>query len=68
MGDALIHVDPHGFAILPERYCDDAPRARESLKRLLHPPTEVLMFAHGLPIVSRAGERLAALLNTEERA
>jgi hypothetical protein len=61
MGDALIHVAPYGFAMLPEKYCADAKAGRESLKKLLRYPVEILTFAHGLPIVARARERLAGV-------
>jgi hypothetical protein len=62
IGDALIHAPPFGFSMLPEKYCEDAKAGRESLKRLAGLPVDLLAFAHGLPIVSRARERLAALI------
>jgi Metallo-beta-lactamase superfamily len=62
LGDALINVAPYGFSVLPDKYCEDPKRARESLKKLLHFHAEVLTFAHGLPIVSQGSERLAGLL------
>jgi hypothetical protein len=62
LGDALINIAPYGFAILPDKYCEDPKLARESLRKLLRYPVEVLAFAHGLPIVSEAGSRLAALV------
>jgi hypothetical protein len=62
IGDALINVPPYGFSILPDKYCQDARLGRESLKKLLRFPVEILAFAHGLPIVSQARERLAALI------
>ena len=37
-------------------------KGRESLKRLLKHPVEILTFAHGLPIVSNARERLAGVI------
>ena len=63
LGDALVHIAPYGFSILPDKYCADPKRGRESLKKLLRFPAEILTFAHGLPIVSQARERLAGLLN-----
>ena len=68
LGDALIHIEPYGFAMLPDKYCEDPKAARESLKKLLPCPAETLTFAHGLPIVARAAERLAALVNATGRA
>jgi len=62
LGDALINSAPYGFSMLPDKYCADAKAGRESLKKLLRFPAEVLTFAHGLPIVSQAAERLAGLL------
>ena len=62
IGDALINVPPYGFAMLPDKYCADPKAARSSLKALLRFPVEILTFAHGLPIVSRARERLAELI------
>ncbi len=62
VGDALIHLPSHGFSILPDKYCSDAIELRRSLGKLLRFPFEVLTFAHGLPIVARARQRLAQLL------
>jgi hypothetical protein len=62
MGDALIHVEPYGFAMLPAQYCEDAKAGRVALRKLLRLPVEVMTFAHGLPLVTGARERLATLL------
>ena len=62
LGDALINVPPHGLAMLPDKYCDDPKLGHRSLKALLGLPVEILAFAHGLPIVSQASERLASIL------
>lgn len=62
LGDALINLEPDGLALLPEKYCIDAAELRRSLRKLLRFPSEVLTFAHGLPLVSRVGPRLQALL------
>jgi hypothetical protein len=62
IGDALIHVPPYGFSVLPDKYCSDARRGRESLRKLLRYPIEIMTFAHGLPIVTQARERLAGLI------
>ncbi len=35
VGDALINFDPHGFGLLPAKYCRDLKRMRRSLPRLL---------------------------------
>jgi hypothetical protein len=61
-GDALIHLEPLGFALLPEKYCADARTMRASLGKLLRFDFELLTFAHGLPLVSQARRRLEHLL------
>lgn len=62
VGDALINLEPDGLALLPAKYCADADEMRVSLRKLLRFPIEVLTFAHGLPLVSRAHPRLENLL------
>ena len=62
LGDALTNLEPDGLALLPVKYCTDARQMRVSLGKLLRFPIEVLTFAHGLPVVSRAGPRLQSLL------
>lgn len=62
IGDALIHLEPYGFTLLPDKYCADAAQLRESLRKLLPFAFEILTFAHGLPLVSRARQRLDDLL------
>jgi hypothetical protein len=62
MGDAIIDLPPYGFSILPDKYCDDPKAGRESLKKLLPYPVEILAFAHGLPIVTNPKDRLAAVI------
>jgi len=62
VGDALINAEPYGFSMLPDKYCEDPKSARQALKKLLRFPAEMLVFAHGLPIVSQAAERLAGLV------
>ena len=62
VGDALIHLGADGLAVLPEKYCDDFKTLRHSLRKLLRFDFEVLTFAHGLPLASRARPRLEALL------
>ncbi|MEQ1860979.1 MAG: hypothetical protein ABMA13_13670 [Chthoniobacteraceae bacterium] len=62
VGDALIDLPPHGFSVLPDKYCTDPKLLRESLRKLLRWDFKVLTFAHGWPLVASARERLAALL------
>ena len=62
LGDALIHLPPLPFGPLPDKYCTDPRELRRSLGKLLRFPLEVLTFAHGLPIVAHARQRLSQLL------
>jgi glyoxylase-like metal-dependent hydrolase (beta-lactamase superfamily II) len=64
VGDALINFDPYGFAFLPAKYCSDQREMRRSLRKLLDYKAERILFAHGTPILSGAGERLRGLLDT----
>jgi hypothetical protein len=65
IGDALINFEPYGFALLPPKYCTDAKRMRRSLAKLLDYSFERMLFAHGLPILSGARDRLEMLLNEQ---
>lgn len=65
IGDALINFDPYGFTFLPEKYCQDARQMRNSLRKLLRFKADRMLFAHGLPILSGASERLRQLLEAD---
>lgn len=62
VGDALINFEPHGFTFLPAKYCANQKEMRRSLRKLLDYTAERIFFAHGTPILSRAGECLEGLL------
>jgi len=62
VGDALINFEPHGFGLLPAKYCLDPKRMRQSLGKLLDYAFERMLFAHGTPILSGARARLEHLL------
>lgn len=62
IGDALIHFEPHGFALLPPKYCTDQKSLRASLRQLLDFSFSRLFFAHGMPIMAGAREKLETLL------
>ena len=62
VGDALINFEPHGFALLPAKYCSDFKLMRRSLSKLLEYSFERMLFAHGTPILSGARGRLERLL------
>jgi hypothetical protein len=64
IGDALINFEPYGFTFLPARYCSNQKQMRRSLRKLLDYKAERMLFAHGMPILSQAGERLERLLNS----
>ena len=63
VGDALINFDPHGFTLLPRKYCTNQKQMIRSLRKLLDLDFSRIFFAHGNPIMIRARERLEALLN-----
>jgi hypothetical protein len=62
IGDALINFEPHGFSLLPEKYCSNRRAMRLSLAKLLDYSFERMLFAHGIPILSGARQRLEQLL------
>ncbi len=64
-GDALINFDPYGFTFLPRKYCLDQKQMRRSLRKLLSFSIDRMLFAHGTPILSKAGERLPDLLESK---
>jgi glyoxylase-like metal-dependent hydrolase (beta-lactamase superfamily II) len=63
MGDALIHLPPMGFEVLPDKYCSDPKQLRHSLEKLLSFPFDALTFAHGLPMMTQARQRLSHLIS-----
>lgn len=62
LGDALINFEPHGFGVLPAKYCLDAHLIRQSLAKLLNYSFERMLFAHGTPILAGARARVEQLL------
>ena len=64
LGDALINFEPHGFGLLPAKYCLDANLMRRSLGKLLDYAFDRMLFAHGTPILSGARARVEQLLRT----
>jgi hypothetical protein len=63
VGDALIHFEPYGFALLPSKYCVDHKQMQQSLRKLLPFGAERMLFAHGTPLLSGADNRLQHLLD-----
>lgn len=64
-GDALINLEPEGLRLLPEKYREEKKRSLRSLAVLKALKPEMLLFAHGNPIVKDASERLSALLDAQ---
>ncbi len=65
IGDALINFEPYGFTFLPPKYCLDQKQMRRSLRKLVSYSFKRLLFAHGTPILSGAGDRLRQLLESD---
>ena len=63
LGDALINLAPHGLALLPDKYCTDPAKLRESLRMLGRLPVERIFFAHGAPIVHDGASRIRELIS-----
>jgi hypothetical protein len=64
IGDALINLPGSGFCPLPKKYCEDWKELTKSLGKLASIRVRAITFAHGLPMVSEAGERLLQVINT----
>lgn len=62
-GDALINLEPEGLRLLPEKYRTDKKQALRSLALLKGLKPEILLFAHGNPIVQDAAGRLLICLD-----
>jgi hypothetical protein len=63
LGDALINLEPHGFTLLPAKYCANRRQMIRSLRSLLDLFFARIFFAHGYPILAGGRDRLAALLD-----
>lgn len=62
VGDALIHLAPHGLIPLPDKYCADGVLLKKSLRALLPLSIRRIFFAHGDPILQDGAERIHQLL------
>ena len=65
IGDALINFDPYGFTFLRRKYCQNEKEMRRSLRKLLAFEAERMLFAHGIPILTAASDRLRELINAQ---
>lgn len=63
-GDALINLEPEGLRPLPEKYREDKKQSIRSLAALMGLKSDILLFAHGHPIVEHAAEKLSAILGS----
>ena len=61
LGDAVINLADHGFALLPEKYRSPG-NLHDSLRKLLSLEFDILTFAHGAPITENAHARLTKLI------
>ena len=61
-GDAVVNLAGRGLEILPDRYCTDPARLRQSLRGLVQRPFDRALFSHGNPLVRSASAQIAALL------
>jgi glyoxylase-like metal-dependent hydrolase (beta-lactamase superfamily II) len=62
LGDALINLASNGLGILPDKYCTDPAKLRESVRLLARLPVERIFFAHGDPIVHDGASRIRELI------
>lgn len=60
IGDAVTNLDRLG--VLPEKYCTNLPLLLNSLRALRPLQFDIACFAHGLPIVGNARQRLAEIV------
>lgn len=60
VGDAVLHFDQ--LELLPDKYCTNPALLRKSVRKLLDLNFHAVFFAHGLPLVSRAREEIAAFI------
>ena len=60
-GDAVINLEPEGLRLLPEKYREDKKKSMRSLEELKFLKPEILLFAHGNPLVQDSTARLKTL-------
>jgi glyoxylase-like metal-dependent hydrolase (beta-lactamase superfamily II) len=60
VGDAILHDPAKGLELLPDKYCLDPARARQSLLQLLHLNFAIMGFAHGTPLGTDAKNQIAS--------
>lgn len=60
LGDAVVNLD--GLQVLPDKYCENPRLQRESLQVIPSLEFQIACFAHGLPVIEGAREKLSALV------
>jgi glyoxylase-like metal-dependent hydrolase (beta-lactamase superfamily II) len=61
-GDAVINLETEGLRLLPEKYRTDKKASLRSLAALRKLSPEILLFAHGNPIIQNASQQLLGIL------
>jgi glyoxylase-like metal-dependent hydrolase (beta-lactamase superfamily II) len=62
VGDALIHLQPRGLAVLPEDHASDIAALRESVRALLDLEFDQLFPGHGPPVLEDAARLVQGVL------
>lgn len=61
-GDAVVNLEGRTLELLPDKYCTDPARLRQSLRALVEREFDHALFAHGNALIGSASRRIAALL------
>ena len=64
----LLHVGSKGIEFLPDKYMNDKTQSRDSARRLLEIPFDVLCLGHGNPILEDAKHVVAEMLRRDAAA
>lgn len=62
VGDAVVNLPGRSLELLPDKYCTDPGRLRESVGRLATMGFRRLVVAHGRSLAERAAERVRGLV------
>jgi hypothetical protein len=62
VGDAVVNLAGRGLELLPDKYCTDPKRLRESLVVVVAGGWERMLMAHGEPLGSGAARRVGEML------
>jgi hypothetical protein len=67
IGDAVVNLESTGLAPLPDKYCVDPGRLKESLRALPVEGVDLVTFAHGPALCQEGGRKLRALFGEGHR-